>query len=458
MIFNSTITALSTPPGKGGVAVIRMSGEDAIAIAERCFRARCGKPLASLPSRTAIYGDFLADGEAVDDLLLTIFRAPSSYTGEDTVEIASHGSSLIVSVILETLIKNGAVPAERGEFTRRAFTAGKLGLSEAEAIGELLDAKSMTQLKLFGKDSRSRLSKTLGGLYEGLETLVSTVYAKIDYPDEDLADLSEAEILARAEEILAKATALSSTYKTGRAIAEGIPTVLLGKPNTGKSSLYNLLCGRDAAIVTEYAGTTRDVLEATVTAGKVLLRLADTAGVRETDDPIEKIGVTRSRETAESAELVLALFDASLPADGEDEALWSFIDGLKGEKIALLNKSDLDTRFDTETLVGHFEHILPISVKGNDCEGLFRLIEAMFTDERIHVGEDAILSSARQHAALASAISYIKSAIEALRTGYAQDAAVSDLELALGALAETDGRAVSDGILSAIFSKFCVGK
>ncbi len=425
---------------------------------ERCFRARCGKPLSSLPSRTAIYGDLIAEGEAIDDVLVTVFRAPSSYTGEDTVEITSHGSMLIVSVILETLIRNGAVPAERGEFTRRAFSAGKLGLSEAEAIAELLDAKSVTQLKLFKRDSRSRLSEALGTLYEGLTTLVSTIYAKIDYPDEDLADLSEAEILSRAEALLKEAKSLAATYRTGRAITEGIPTVLLGKPNTGKSSLYNHLCGKDAAIVTEYAGTTRDVLETTVTAGRVLLRLADTAGVRETEDPIERIGVVRSRETAERAELVLALFDASLPADREDKALLSFIDTLSGEKIALINKTDLDTRFDSRLLDGHFGTVLPISVKNGDTAALFEAVEALFTDEKIRVGEDAILSSARQHAALASAVSYIEGATLALRAGYAQDAAVSDLELALGALAETDGRAVSDDIVAAIFSKFCVGK
>jgi len=361
-------------------------------------------------------------------------------------------------VILETLIKNGAVPAERGEFTRRAFMAGKLGLSEAEAIGELLDVKSMTQLKLFGKDSRSRLSKTLTSLYEGLETLVSTIYAKIDYPDEDLADLSETEILARAEDILAEATALSSTYKTGRAIAEGIPTVLLGKPNTGKSSLYNRLCGKDAAIVTDVAGTTRDVLESTVSVGKTLLRLSDTAGVRHTSDPIEKIGVARSQAAAEGAELVLALFDASLPFDAEDEALLSFIDTLGGEKLALLNKSDLTAQFDASRLAGRFSDVLSISAKDGSLKELYEKIDALFTDGALKIGEDAVLFSARQYAATESAASYLSTAIEALRDGYAVDAAAGDLELALGALAESDARAVSEDVVSHIFSKFCVGK
>ncbi len=456
--FDSTVTALSTPPGKGGVALIRTSGKDAISIVEHCFEAKSGKPLSHHLPRTAIYGSFLSDGEAIDDVLVTFFRAPHSYTGEDMVEITCHGSMLIVSVILETLFKNGAVSAERGEFTKRAFLAGKLGLTEAEAIGEILDAKSIAQLKLFEKDSRSRLSQTLGVLYEDLSSLVSTVYAKIDYPDEDLADLSDDEIVTRAQAILQDAKKLSATYQTGRAIAEGIPTVLLGKPNTGKSSLYNHLCGKDAAIVTEYAGTTRDVLEATVSVGKVLLRLSDTAGVRETDNPIEKIGIERSRQTAADAELVLVLFDASEELDEADTSLLAFVDSLCGEKIALLNKSDLSSQINPDTLRSHFGHVLSVSVRNGDVAELYNTIEALFTDEKIRIGEDAILSSARQHAAVSTAISYMESSLEALRAGCAQDAAVSDLELALGALAETDGRAVGDDIVSHIFSKFCVGK
>ena len=457
-LFNSTVSALSTPPGKGGVALIRTSGVDAIRIVDACFRAKNGISLQSAPSRTAIYGNFLFEGECVDDVLVTVFRAPHSYTGEDMVEITSHGSMLIVKVILSALFKEGAVSAERGEFTKRAFLAGKLGLSEAEAIGELLDAKSTSQLKLFEKDSRSKLSRKLGAIYDALCALVSTVYAKIDYPDEDLADLSEEEILERANEIIQDCRTLCATYATGKAIAEGIPTVLLGKPNTGKSSLYNLLCGKDAAIVTEIAGTTRDVLEAGVSCGKTFLRLYDTAGVRETQDPIEKIGVLKSREAAEQAELILALFDASQPWDQEDEALLTFIDTLKGEKIAILNKTDLGVEMDVSHVASRFPHILSVSVKKEDIGNLPACIDSLFIDEKIRVGEDAILSSARQYAAMKKTLGFMESACAALKAGCAVDAAVSDLELALGALAETDGRAVSDDIVSRIFTKFCVGK
>ena len=456
--FDQTIAALSTPPGKGGVALIRISGKDTVDIVSKCFKAKSGKDASALPARTAVYGNFIADGESIDDVLLTLFPAPHSYTGEDMAEITTHGSMLIVELALGALYAAGARAAEKGEFTRRALLSGKLSLAEAEAIGELLDAKSHAQLRLFEEGSRTHLAKALGDLYEELATLISSVYARIDYPDEDLADLSEEEIAKAAERLLEKCTSLAATYKTGRAISEGIGAVLLGKPNTGKSTLYNLLCGRDAAIVTDIAGTTRDVLESTVSAGKVLLRLFDTAGVRETDDPIEKIGVERSRQAAKDAELVLVLFDASLPFDEEDAALLSFVDTLSGEKIALLNKSDLSSCFDTAKIKGHFGKVLSFSARRGDLSELYSHIEQLFTDERIKLGEDAVLFSARQYAALKSAGAYLSTAIDALRAGCATDAAAGDLELALGALSESDGRAVSEDVVAHIFGKFCVGK
>lgn len=456
--FNHTVTALSTPPGKGGVALIRLSGEEAIAIAERVFRAKSGTSVSSLPARYAAYGDVYLEGAPVDDVLLTVFRAPASYTGEDTVEIASHGGVLITDAILTALYAAGAVPASPGEFTRRAYAAGKLSLSEAEAIGELLDAKSMAQVKLFQRDSRAKLSKTLADLYEEVRELLSSLCAKLDYPDEDLAELSTEEILARVRETEKKARRLLSTYKTGKAVTEGIPTVLLGKPNTGKSSLYNLLSGKEAAIVTELAGTTRDVLETTVPLGRVLLRLSDTAGVRETENPVERIGVARAKEAAEGASLLLVLFDASSPLDEEDKALLSFLDTLAGEKIALLNKSDQKAVIDAEAIAPHVSHLLPFSAKEGDLTTLTSLIDRLFTDGEIRLGEDAVLFSARSHAALLLGCERLSAAQEALASGYAIDAALTELEGALAAFAETDGRSVGEDVVAGIFSKFCVGK
>ena len=456
--FNRTIAALSTPPGKGGVALIRISGEDAIAIADKVFCAKNGVPVSEIPSRYAAYGDAFFEGDPIDDVLLTVFRAPASYTGEDTVEITSHGGTLIVDAILTALYTAGAVPAAPGEFTRRAYMAGKLSLSEAEAIGELLDAKSMAQVKLFKRDSRTKLSSALAELYEDVTALLSSLCAKIDYPDEDLADLSTDEVLSAVIHAEEKGRRLLATYDTGRAVTEGIPTVLLGKPNTGKSSLYNLLCGKEAAIVTSLAGTTRDILEATVPLGRVLLRLSDTAGVRDTENPVEKIGVTRAKDAAERASLILALFDGGAPFDEEDRALIAFMDSLSGEKIALINKSDLPTQFDVSMLDGHVSHVLPFSVTHGDSSSLSAIVDRLFTDERIRIGEDAVLFSARSHAALLRGCDCLATAADALRMGYAIDAALSDLEAALSALAECDGKSVREDVVAGIFSKFCVGK
>lgn len=457
-LFDKTIAALSTPPGKGGVALIRISGEDAITIAERVFRAKSGAPVSSFPARYAVYGDVYLHDEPIDDVLLTVFRAPASYTGEDTVEIATHGGGLITLAVLTALYEAGAVPAEAGEFTRRAYAAGKLSLSEAEAIAELLDAKSMAQIKLFKRDSRARLSSAIEELYNEVQLLLSSLCAKIDYPDEDLADLSTEEVLRTLVATEEKGRRLLATYDTGRAVTEGIPTVLLGKPNTGKSSLYNLLCGKEAAIVTSLAGTTRDVLEATVPLGRVLLRLADTAGVRETENPVEKIGVTRAKETAEKASLVLALFDGASPVDEEDTALLDFLDTLTGEKIALVNKSDLPSAFDQSILASHVTHILPFSAKEGDISALTALVDRLFTDETLRLGEDAVLFSARSHAALFSGCECLATAAAALRMGYAIDAAITDMEAALASFAECDGRSVGEDVVAGIFSKFCVGK
>lgn len=456
--FNQTIAALSTPPGKGGVALIRISGKEAFAITNAVFRAKSGRQVSALPPRTATYGDVYLDGAPIDDVILTCFPAPHSYTGEDTAEITCHGGRLITEAILRALYLAGAVPAGPGEFTRRAYLSGKLALSEAEAIGELLGAQSMTQVKLFQRDSRSRLSKTLTDLYLRTQALLSALCAKIDYPDEDLADLTTEEILARVEEILTDGERLLATYRTGKAIADGIPTVLIGKPNTGKSTLYNLLVGRDAAIVTDRAGTTRDILETSVPLGRVLLRLFDTAGIRETSDPVESIGVERAKDAAKNATLILVLFDSSSPKTEEDAALLSFLDSLAGEKIALLNKSDCVKRFDENCLGGHVSHILPFSAKEGDLSALTKLIDRLFTDEALEIGEDAVLFSARSHAALSRGCECLQGAVTALRAGFAIDAALSDLECALVALAETDGRAVGEDVVSGIFSKFCVGK
>ncbi len=461
--LTQVIAAVSTPPGKGGVAIIRMSGDGAFEIAEKAFRAISGKKLSDYPARTQIYGHIIYNEEKIDDVLLTRFPAPHSYTGEDTVEIGCHGGILVTRTVLETLLALGARYAEAGEFTRRAFVNGRLTLTEAEAISDLLEAKSREQMRLSSDTARARLSERIGEIRRGLVELMSSIYARIDYPDEDLGDFSDEEVLLRLIGISESIESLLATYRTGRAISEGVRTVICGKPNVGKSTLYNLLLGEDAAIVTDIEGTTRDVLERTVPLGRVMLKIADTAGIRsdESADTIERIGIEKSRDFIEKSELLFAIFDISREFDEKDALILDEVRKSGAVKIAILNKCDAEKKFDESKLSGLFEHTLVASARSGDealIKELTRICDRLFTDEKIVTGEDAIISSARQHAALARARDFVSVATESLRLGFPQDAASSDIERALGAISELDGRAVSEEIVGDIFSKFCVGK
>ncbi len=456
--LSSTIVAISTPPGKGGVAVIRLSGEDAFAIADRVFIPRGKSPLSSRPAREMIFGDILYDGERIDDGLAVRFVAPGSFTGEDTVEVSCHGGILVTRSVLEAFLSAGATMADRGEFTRRAFMNGKITLTDAEAIGDLLEAKSLSAVRLASGASRDKLTQALDAIRYDLISLMSSIYARIDYPDEDLGDFTDEESLSILEGVRAKVEKLLSTYKTGRAIREGIRTVIAGKPNVGKSSLYNAISGEEYAIVTDIEGTTRDVLERTVPFGKVTLSLLDTAGLRETDDPVEKIGVSRSREKVGEAELLLAVFDASRPLDKEDYELIEMAKQLSCPTICIINKVDTQTFVDINEFSAHFKHIVTVSAKNGDIDTLREMVEHLFLSEELIIGEDAILSSSRQVGALLHVREFLDGAICAYRAGLYADCASSDVELAIGALGEVDGKSVSDEVVADIFSKFCVGK
>ena len=464
MLFDKTIAAISTPPGKGGVAVIRISGADALAVAEKIFAPRGKLSVANLPPRMQVYGNILHSGEEIDDGLITYFPAPNSYTGEDVIEISCHGGMLVSSKVLESALISGAVTAARGEFTKRAFVNGKLTLTETEAVSMLLEAESQAQIKLSRSSSRSKLRDALEEIREKLVSLLSSAFARIDYPDEDLGDFSDSEMLFMIDSLNKNLEALVSTYKTGKAVNEGVSTVICGKPNVGKSTLYNLLVGENAAIVTDIPGTTRDVLEKKVPIGDVMLRLYDTAGIRDgSTDAVEVIGIERSREKIDTAELVLVLFDSTRDLDGEDDEIIEYLSGRRCEKIAIITKCDNCSCDDlSEHLKSRgFDNIIQISSKNNPDDAVSAIaceIARLFTDEKITIGEDAVISSARQNSALVKAKSFLDTAAEALRLGLPQDVVSSDVELALGAIGELDGRGVSEEIVSDIFAKFCVGK
>lgn len=460
MNLNDTIAAISTPPGKGGVAIIRISGDDATAIAQRIFAPASGKALSDIPPRRAVYGSILARDEKgkstiIDTGIATHFAAPASFTGEDTVEICCHGGTLITREVLSAALVAGARLAEAGEFTRRAHINGKMGLSEAEALATLLDAKTQGQLTLSRSGLDGALSRKTEQLYAQLRRLVSDIYARVDFPEEDLAGLSREQLEDGVRALSDELTHLMSTYRTGHAINEGISTVLCGAANSGKSSLYNALVGRDAAIVTDIAGTTRDILEDTVSFGGVTLRLCDTAGLRDSSDTVERIGIDRAREKIESAELVLALFDCSREYTMEDARLLSYLEGLISPVIFIETKSDLTAE---SVLPGKYNAISLSTKTGEGLDELAKRINTLFIDGNIDISTDAVAATARQYAALRRAADGVEASLAALDSGLPEDVCCADLERAMSALGEIDGRQVTIDIVSEIFSRFCVGK
>ena len=456
----STIAAISTPCGKGGVAIIRISGENAFSVLEKVFVPRSGKSIDGYPFGKMIYGDVIKDGKKIDNGLAVRFKAPSGYTGEDAAELHIHGGITLSSLVLEAVFSAGAVPARAGEFTERAFLNGKLSLTEAEAVADLIDAKSESMANVAASSASGALSNRINAVYDRTVALLSSIYAYIDYPDEDLTDVSVEEMKSELKNISTELSSLKNTYKTGKAVCEGLYTVIVGKPNAGKSSLLNLLLGEERAIVTPVPGTTRDTVEETAVFGKILLRLCDTAGVRETDDEVEKIGVERALSKIREADLIFAVFDQSLPFDKDDEKIVGTLKTLKDKTVvALLNKNDAEKKFDDSFIDGMTPYKLYISAKEEKTrEMLVSLVEKLFVDEKISFSNDGMITNARQFAAIDSALKNVEEALRSLNDGFTQDIAGSLLEIALSFLGECDGRKVSDDVVHSIFGRFCVGK
>ena len=466
-MFGSTIAAISTPRGKGGVAVIRISGDDAISICEKFVFPKSGKKLSDLRHASVSLSDVTdEEGMLLDEALVSVFCAPRSYTGENTVEISCHGGVLLTESILMRALACGAVQAGPGEFTRRAFSAGKLSLSQAEAVIGMIDAQTKASLSLSRANLGGAVRRKTDAVYENLRNVVSGVYATIDFPDEDLSSLSEEEIREGVQKAIASLEALQRSYKTGHAVCEGVRTVIFGKPNTGKSTILNLLAEQERAIVTDIAGTTRDVISETVAAGNVTLRLFDTAGVHGTNDFVERIGVQKSMEALENAELILAVFDLSHGLDTEDEEILSHVEkraSIGVPVIAICNKSDLFDSEKTEADIRRISDVLktePILLCAKDAdsrEALVSLIEETFESSDFSAVDQAVITNARQYAAVSEALVHTQSALVALDY-FGEDTACSELELAMGKLGELDGRQVTIDIVDSIFHRFCVGK
>ena len=466
-MFGSTIAAISTPRGKGGIAVIRISGDEAIDICEKFIFPKSGKKLSDIRHGSVCLADVKdEDGSLLDESVITVFRAPRSYTGENTVEISCHGGILLTESILMRTLSCGAVQAGPGEFTRRAFSAGKLSLSQAEAVIGMIDAETKAALSLSRINLDGAIRRKTDAIYDTLKTVVSGVYATIDFPDEDLSSLSDDDVQNGIISAMDALERLRRSYKTGHAVCEGIRTVIFGKPNTGKSTILNLLAEKERAIVTDIAGTTRDIISETVAAGNVTLRLSDTAGVHGTSDFVESIGVQKSIEALEEAELILAVFDLSQGLDSEDEEILKHVENraaLGIPVIAICNKSDLFDSEKTEADISRIaktlctDPILLCAKNETSRDALVSRIETTFESSDFSTVDNAVITNARQFAAVTEALSHVKSALETLEF-LGADTACSELELAMGSLGELDGRQVTIDVVDSIFHRFCVGK
>ncbi len=457
MSKNTTIAAIATPQGVGGVSLIRISGEDAIKIADKVFFGK--DKLLGAPSHTVHYGFIKnGNGEKIDEVLATVLLSPKTYTTEDTVEITTHGGVRTTHAVLDTIIRAGAHMAEPGEFTKRAFLNGRIDLSQAEAVIDIINAQNDLSRKNALSQLEGALSKKIHDVRERLLYLAAQMQVTIDYPDEDLEDITSDDILRITQECARDVKKLLDSADNGKIIKGGIRTAIVGKPNAGKSSLLNALSGTDRAIVTEIAGTTRDIIEESVNIDGVPLLLIDTAGIHNTDDVVEKIGVERSLKSIDDADLVIAVLDASEELTDEDI---NVLDATSDKnRIILINKTDISSFDFSDKLEGHKNSpIIEISAKtAKGIDELSACIKQMYELDKISMGNGDIITNMRHIGALGEAYSALTRAADALSMGMPQDIASIDMNIAMDVLGEITGETVSDDIVSKIFHNFCVGK
>ncbi len=456
--MSDIIAAVATARGRAALGIIRLSGEGAAALAEAVFRPQKGGLLRDFGPHRLVLGEAVdEEGRVLDQVLCTYALAPRSFTGEDTAEFQCHGSPAALQELLHTLLRQGARMALPGEFSRRAFLNGRLDLSQAEAIMDLIDAETPLGVRNAAMQLRGAVTQKTEKIYDLLLGLLAHFQAVVDYPEEGVEPLEAAETADTLAQAAGQLGRLRRSFERGKLMKEGVKCAILGKPNAGKSSLLNALLGYERAIVTDEAGTTRDTLEEKLSLGGLLLRLTDTAGLRETSSAAEAEGVRRARAAAGDARLVLAVFDGSAPLGPEDEAVIASAKAAPAA-VALLNKEDLPRLADRQRLEREFDTVLSISARtGAGLEELERALEKLLgAEEPLNPGE--ILTNERQYDAIFRAEAAVKRASEALRAGFTPDAVLTDAEEALAALGEVSGRTLREDLVEAVFSRFCVGK
>ena len=462
-MLSDIIAAVSTPRGTGGIAVIRISGAGAVELAGKVFRPKSGKSILEYKPRFAIYGDISDDVSTIDSGILTYFLSPASYTGEDMVEISCHGGYTVTSMVLSAVLEKGARMAEGGEFTRRAFINNKIGLTEAEAVGNMLTADSQRAVRLSNRHINGALKAKTDAISERLISLISSLYASIDYPEEDLEDMEDVDLISGINLLRQECEHLIETYRSGHAVAHGISTVIVGKTNVGKSSFFNALISEKKAIVTDIPGTTRDVLEQLVEIDGIALRVFDTAGIRDnTDDVIESMGIEIAREKmhADETELILALFDSSRALDESDKSLIQSLASLAETKtvIPVLTKCDEERKADISEIENTLGQVYCIScLKGDGIGELKNEIIHRFLTCESDVESGAVITNVRQQSTLKKCVDILNRAEELILSGM-KDMSLIELENAANTVGEIDSRTVAERIVNEIFSKFCVGK
>ncbi|MCI8353346.1 MAG: tRNA uridine-5-carboxymethylaminomethyl(34) synthesis GTPase MnmE [Clostridia bacterium] len=456
----STIAAISTAPGIGGIGIIRMSGEDTFKILNKIFKPKNPVNIDEVKGYTIKYGYIVNNNEVIDEVLVSFFRAPNSYTTENLCEISSHGGVYIVRKILEACLENGANLAEPGEFTKRAFLNGRMDLSQAEAVIDVINSVSDKEAKTSIKQLEGVLSRQIKEIRDLLMSVMVNIEVSIDYPEYDVEEVTNKEAYSTLEEAYVKLEKLLKSFDNGKIIRNGIKVAIIGKPNAGKSSLLNSILKEERAIVTDIEGTTRDTIEEAITVSGIPIHIIDTAGIRKANNEVEKIGIEKSRKMAEEADLIIAIFDVSRPFDKEDEEILSLLKGKKS--IILLNKIDLETDNETkqkiQEKIGDIE-LIEISAKESiGIENIYDRISKMFELNEISLEGDAIITNVRHKEIISKALQSTKNAMDAMKGYLPIDIIGVYIKEIMEELGKITGESVSGEIIKEIFSKFCLGK
>ena len=458
--LDDIIAAVSTPMGSGGIGIIRISGKGSIDIADKIFKSVSGVKLKEKPTHTITYGNIIdKNGNTVDEVLVSIMKGPASYTKEDVVEINCHGGTAAVKKVMETVTLAGARTAEPGEFTKRAFLNGRIDLSQAEAVIDIINSKTELSMKNAVNQLSGALSEKVKEIRSGLIDAVSTIEAAIDYPEHDIEEETYASLNKTVNQALNSVQKLIDTADMGKMVRDGVNMVILGKPNVGKSSLLNFLLKEERAIVTDVPGTTRDTVEEYFNIAGIPVRITDTAGVRDTDDVVEKIGVERSIQRAENADIILLMLDLSRALDDDDRKLIDFIKNKK--HIVLLNKTDLDQKAEENEINSLLDskNILRVSVKEQKgTEELLKLLEEILTSGTVEAGDGVMVSNVRHKNSLEKASEALKKALNTIEIRMPEDFVSMDISQAIDFLGEITGESLQEDIINRIFEKFCLGK